>query len=222
MVKLRQSAKDQPLVFLFQPPPRLQVEGFRWAPHSFINTFRRKPAHLFRVIAGDGCIGLDGKGLGFERPGFALDSDEHQPLQIGRDFRVRMGPGAAARVAYWYEQDCRTSNGDGTNLLHNPAVITLESPWLSNAAVLVDLLETHPAAGSIKTACIAILRLSSLPPSLVSNGPWSGPSFSVKKYFNDGQKMVALIGFPATGPNSETESPEYSNPKGAGSAAQPF
>lgn len=86
MIELLRLLGTIPLVLIFQAPARLNRKGFRWAPKSFINAFRRVPTNLFRTIYGSGEIGPNREGLIITRPGFNLYFDEGQPFEIGKTF----------------------------------------------------------------------------------------------------------------------------------------
>lgn len=164
MIKLLQMAGPFPLNLLYQPPPRLSPRGFRWAPTSFLSSFRNTATNPFLVANGIAKLGPNDKGLAFNSPGLALlPSDSPFPV-IGTSFTVRLLPNndeiLRFAVLYPHDEDQTATNVDGTQNLNRPAFVTTGLVNSENdAGVLVDIEEVDEATRTIKANFIARVRL---------------------------------------------------------------
>ena len=78
MIKLLQMVPEIPLGAIFQPPPQLHVEGFRWASPSFLASVRNSGT-LPTLISGNEVmakLGPLGTGLLVKQPGLMMDPRE--------------------------------------------------------------------------------------------------------------------------------------------------
>ncbi|MCJ1306684.1 hypothetical protein MMC25_000327 [Agyrium rufum] len=91
-----------PITILYQPPPRLQTVGFRWAPTSFLSCFRDAKTNPHRDMRGTAQIGPDGRGLLFKSEGLVVvEEGENLPL-IGNDFHVQLAEKSDALLRLGY------------------------------------------------------------------------------------------------------------------------
>ena len=109
MIELLRMTKVIPLLLPFQPPPRLESVGFRWAPASFLNFFRHTSTNPFRVLAGSGEMAPDGDGLMLQRFGLELSHQSNSELLIGRDFII--SPPDRPDISFGVTEQRRTSTG---------------------------------------------------------------------------------------------------------------
>jgi hypothetical protein len=150
MTKFLQTANIVPVAILFQPPPRLSQRGFRWAPVSFLISFRNMRARPYAVIPGTATVLPDGQGLSVSRTDIQLNPcDDGLPL-IGMDFLLRLVPEgenpSLIRVGYVgpgpdETTDREARNVDGSRNLSEPAIIlgqNLHSETIVDGA-LVDI-----------------------------------------------------------------------------------
>jgi len=164
MVRLLQEIRKLPLLVLYQPPPRLDRAGFRWAPTSFMNTFRATDTNPFRVIDGTGETAPGHEGLMTRRHGFVFHNDDlSRPLllPIGSDVVICMSghPNIRFRAFYSFQDDRRATNIDGSSVLKRPAIVFLFArPAASSPTMLVEILDGSPP-GKLKVAFIAAMML---------------------------------------------------------------
>lgn len=143
MIQFLKLVKLIPLILLLQPPPRLQVPGFRWASPSLINCFRRKATEPFHAVDGVGRIEDDKPGLIIVSSGLVLESANADPLRVGSDFVISvmmMGERGFFQVRYTHEEDKTTSESGGRELIAQPGMILLTLRGARNfRAFLVDI-----------------------------------------------------------------------------------
>jgi hypothetical protein len=86
MTFLLRSLDSINLTMLYQPPPRLHVTGFRWAPTSFLACFRNAATSPYRTTRGTAQIGPDGRGLSFKSAGLYLVEGNDSLPMMGKIF----------------------------------------------------------------------------------------------------------------------------------------
>jgi hypothetical protein len=162
MIKLLQMMEVIPLLLPFQPPPRLETVGFRWAPASFLNCFRHTTTNPFRVLTGSGDMAPDGAGLMLQRFGFELLHKPNSEFGIGKNFIISPPnqPEFSFGVTYKWPQDRTARNTDGTSVVKKPAIVFLAAnPAAGEPAILTDILGRDPTSATIEVAFIAVVSL---------------------------------------------------------------
>lgn len=162
MIKLLQLMKVVPLLLPFQPPPRLEAVGFRWAPASFLNCFRHTNTNPFKVISGSGEIAPDGEGLIFQRFAFEFLHKSNPQLVIGENFIISPpdNPEISFGVTYTWPQDRTARKIDGTFVVQQPVIVYLgANPAAGEPAVLADIVGRDPVSAIIKIDFIAVVFL---------------------------------------------------------------
>jgi len=165
IIKLLQTMKTIPLMFLFQPPPRLTEEGFRWAPASFLNCFRETPSAPFRVVSDTGQIGPDERGLLFSRSGIEITVEDPKGLSLESDFGLSMsfGPNNPRFcVVVPGQNDPKAVKGAySISSLHRPHLIPIDESGMKGygIAVLVDAVSSSTPAGCLRANFIATVNV---------------------------------------------------------------
>jgi hypothetical protein len=165
MITLLRMMRSFPMLFPFQPPPRLETPGFRWAPASFLNCFRDVATNPFRNLRGTATLGPNDEGLLFSNPGFVFDP-EGNPAFAGADgFHIAVvnQPNSSYSIVFRWDADRIAMDVDNTTAIEAPALAYLALTDLdTNAAVLVNVLETESGSGIIKAAYIAVVFVTPL------------------------------------------------------------
>ena len=146
-----------PFVLLIQPPPRIPLVGFQWAPLSLLNCFRNGATNPFRTVPGVGILDSDGQGLHMERPGVTLEPERLVSSSFfewtGKVFSlaVERSPGEKDlyQVLYLFPQDQEQLHVSKTSRSGKPVIIFLEADGLPLGAKGMCVLgEMSEGAGS--------------------------------------------------------------------------
>ena len=113
-----------------QPPPQLDIDGYRWAPKPLLNCFREQAGHPFHVMPGAGEIAPVGEGLMVQRFGFIVAPSENKQISltdegflIALKFGKEMAFAAVQSYSFQSKRDAMTF--DCGKKFQNPAVIFL-------------------------------------------------------------------------------------------------
>ena len=177
MIKFLCMAQPLPLVLLFQPPPRMQVPGFRWAPTSLLNCFRTTASNPFNVVHGTGEISPTGKGLVFARTGLEFCLDDASTLSLGSLFRITVSVDGRLRMLAGSYNDTVNNNDlqsalDGA-VIQRPAVITVDTfstkdqlGKFGGMGVLVDIVGLDQGTDILEAHFISLISLLPVAPSV--------------------------------------------------------
>ena len=174
-----------PFVLLIQPPPRLAIAGFQWAPSSLLNCFRNNASNPSRMIPGIGRVEPDVNGLQLERPGVITQLAIGESLShfqwTGETFwlfvETLSGQDHLFKILYLFPQDQNQLRISGQNRIGEPAIIFLEaeglSPGTEGMCVLgevVDTLESDKQIGTGNQITLRFVTIVTMLPSVSSEG----------------------------------------------------
>jgi hypothetical protein len=162
MAKLYQLQKTIPYVALVQPPPRLELDGYRWAPATLLNCFRQQATNPFHIIPGVGEISPDGVGLVIQSSGFTIATDVDRAIPLtGEDFHITDGQERGSLVVSYHRflRQPGTPDLDSGKTVHSPAIICLRATAsLNELAVLADVVDQGPVIMKARFVTIVTLQ----------------------------------------------------------------
>ena len=161
MAKLYQLQKTIPFVALVQPPPRLELDGYWWAPATLLNCFRQQATNPFLINPGAGEISPDGVGLVIQSSGFRIATDVDRAIPLtGEDFHITDGQEKGSLVVSYHRflRPADTPDVDSGKTVHSPAIICLRpTASLGDWAVLADIVEQGPVI--VKARFVAVVTM---------------------------------------------------------------
>lgn len=188
MVKFLQMLHIIPLVLIYQPPPRLSIPGFRWAPTSFLNVYRNEPTDFFAILPGEGKIAPNGEGLVLTGRGFSVRSTDDQPFTTRAGFLVEM-KSKIRKFRYWYDQDLQAIGTHQVLTLERPALIELTDKWDQHLYILVNVVEGNGAENLLSAIFIALVGLL---PTPIGNSCEGQPRFVTDSEFDEKQRWLLM------------------------------
>ena len=159
MISFLRQMETLPILFAFQPPPRLETCGFRWAPASFLNCFRETATNPFRLLSGTATFGPDNQGLNFSQKGFIFKQSVNPSFVGADDFHIAVSNPSMPlhSVGYRWKADREARNISGASKIERPALVYLATDLETNPAILVDVLKSDSDAVYIEAAYIAVV-----------------------------------------------------------------
>ena len=162
MAKLYQLQKTIPFVALVQPPPRLELAGYRWARTTLLNCFQQQATNPFHIIPGAGEISPDGVGLVIQSSGFTIATDIDKAIPLTEeDFHITDDQERGSLVVSYHRflRQPGTPDLDSGKTVHSPATICLRATSsLNELAALADVVDQGPVIMKARFGAIVTLQ----------------------------------------------------------------